>query len=241
VEYTVNKFKDFTIRHYEIIDSTNEQAKRILDISPTDNLVITADSQTKGRGRLGREWVSEQGNLYFSVIVNSKRISPAEISSFIAGLSVSGFLQKLGLLPQLKWPNDILIDGKKLCGILIEKHKNSIIIGVGININTYPEYLDMGRKACALQEYIKTVSAQKVLEMFLDKFTLISAEHNKNGFEPLRKNIKTILYKLNDGVEIDYLGEKISGRVVDISMNGSLVLETPEGIKEFKVGEIFGL
>ncbi len=242
MEYTVTKQGEFEIRHYELIDSTNEEAKRILKNQNVDNIVLVADEQSGGKGRGGKEWVSEAGNLFFSLIIDAKRINEPHIISFIAALSVAGILENRNLSSKIKWPNDVLIDEKKLCGILVEKVKDHLIVGVGVNIVSSPSYLDSGRKATYMQNYIPEIDTAKTLSFFLKNFENIFKEHSDNGFENIRKKVIARLYKLNEKVELDYLGKKMKARIADISENGDLVVRTEKGdIETYKTGEIFAL
>ena len=124
------------------VDSTNEEAKR--HISDIDNLsVLSAWEQTAGRGQRGNTWTSNAGeNLMFSIVLKSPALMAEEHFALneIAALSVSEFLSTYGIKAQIKWPNDIYVDEKKICGILIEnsfrgKSISSSIIGIGLNIN----------------------------------------------------------------------------------------------------------
>ena len=124
------------------VDSTNEEAKR--HISDIDNLsVLSAWEQTAGRGQRGNKWTSNAGeNLMFSIVLKSPVLMAEDHFALneIAALSVSEFLSTYGIKAQIKWPNDIYVDEKKICGILIEnsfrgKSISSSIIGIGLNIN----------------------------------------------------------------------------------------------------------
>ena len=126
----------------ESVDSTNDEAKR--HISDIDNLsVLSALEQTAGRGQRGNSWTSAPGeNLMFSIVLKSPALMAEEHFALneIAALSVSEFLSTYGIKAQIKWPNDIYVDEKKICGILIEnsfrgKSISSSIIGIGLNIN----------------------------------------------------------------------------------------------------------
>jgi BirA family biotin operon repressor/biotin-[acetyl-CoA-carboxylase] ligase len=239
MEYSINRFRDFEIRHYDILDSTNEQAKRILDETPQDDLVVIAKTQTSGKGRNGRSWVSDQGNLFFSIIIRSSRISRPELISFVAALAISQAIKALGISSHIKWPNDILVDSKKLSGILIEKYKAFLIIGIGLNLHSFPAYLEGERKACCLNEYVSP--PDDILQRLLSNFSEVCSELSENGFEPLRKKLVPVLYKFGQKVELDYPGEKIMGRIIDISSDGELVLDTSDGIRQFRAGEVFDL
>jgi BirA family biotin operon repressor/biotin-[acetyl-CoA-carboxylase] ligase len=141
----------------------------------------------------------------------------------------------------VKWPNDVLVGGEKLCGILIEKFGDYIIIGIGVNIISSPKYLDSGRKACALNDHIKNTDSKKLLRDILINFQNMISENNKNGFEGIRTKYKYNLYKLNEGVELDHLGKKVKGIIRDISPAGSLIIEDKNGLQEYRVGEIFDI
>ena len=126
----------------ESVDSTNLEAKR--NISDIDNLsVLSALEQTAGRGQRGNKWTSNAGeNLMFSIVLKSPVLMPEDHFALneIAALSVADFLSTYGIKAQIKWPNDIYVDDKKICGILIEnsfrgKYISSSIIGIGLNIN----------------------------------------------------------------------------------------------------------
>ena len=237
MEYTVTKHQGFEIWNYPVIDSTNEQAKRVA----ADNLVIVAASQTAGKGRGGKNWISDEGNLFFSIILDSSRIRNPEIISFVAALSVLNAIEKNGASCLIKWPNDVLVENKKCCGILLEKHKNNLIIGIGININSAPEYLDSGRSACCLRDHLKNVDSDKILKQILVEFSNILEEYKRNDFAPIREKLLPRLYKLNEVIELDHLGKRHKGKIIDVSLSGNLVLETDKGRHEYSVGEIFGL
>ncbi len=241
MDHTVNKFKSYEIREYQILDSTNLHAKRLLDDGLQDNVVIVANSQTAGRGRGNRVWVSDEGNLFFTIVIDAKKINPPEIASYIAAISVSNAIKNLGPTPVVKWPNDVLIEEKKVCGILVESYKKALVIGIGVNVNSCPEYLEGNRKACALKSFVSDIDTEKFLQMILSGFDYEVEAYGKNGFTPLRQKIIENLYRFNEDVELDYLGEKISGRIIDISPCGDIVIETEEGNKEYRTGEIFDL
>jgi len=102
-----------------------------------DRTVVTATSQTAGRGRYKRTWISHTGNLYASFIYQIEERDSR--LSYAIGVAVAETLYKFGLKPKIKWPNDVLIDGKKISGILIEYSQNFVVVGIGINIKTCPK------------------------------------------------------------------------------------------------------
>ncbi len=221
------------------MDSTQEEAKRLIKANKASNdQVITCITQTAGKGRQGREWISDEGNLFFSLLADSKNFILPQHSAIITPLVISNALQAIPT--QIKWPNDIIIEGKKLCGILIEKISNYIIIGVGVNNNSRPEFLDKERKATCLAEYV-SIDNNNLLKDILSAYKAIMVEYKTSGLENLRTEYLKRLYKYNQNIELDYLGKKVSGTIIDVNNEGELILETLSGTEIFKTGEIFEL
>ena len=119
------------------IPSTQDWAHDLIEKKQAaDKTVVVATAQTAGRGRYRRKWVSHTGNLYASFIYKITDRNPQ--LSYAVAVAVAETLMKFGLEPKIKWPNDILIDGKKISGILIEYSQNFVVVGIGINIKTCP-------------------------------------------------------------------------------------------------------
>jgi BirA family biotin operon repressor/biotin-[acetyl-CoA-carboxylase] ligase len=133
------------VRHFERIDSTNLEARRLADQGECGPLWLWADEQTLGRGRMGRSWVSEPGNLYATFLFSiSQGPQAAAQVSFVAALAVHDMVAALRpeLPTRIKWPNDVLIGGAKFCGVLPEvvgANPTRIAIGCGVNIAQAPE------------------------------------------------------------------------------------------------------
>lgn len=133
------------VRHFDRIDSTNLEARRLADEAERGPLWLVADEQTLGRGRLGRSWVSEPGNLYATFLFSiAEGPHAAAQVSFVAALAVHDTVMALRpeLSPRIKWPNDVLIGGAKFCGVLPEvvgENPTRIAIGCGINIAHAPQ------------------------------------------------------------------------------------------------------
>ncbi|MFH1387025.1 MAG: biotin--[acetyl-CoA-carboxylase] ligase [bacterium] len=130
------------ILRFKTLDSTNDEARRQISAGAGEGIGIVTESQTKGRGKPGSSWQSPKGNLYFSAVVkpykNPKDLSPITL---IGALAARTLIIKLSKLPVvIKWPNDLLVHGKKIAGILTERLPSGhIIIGIGININVVPD------------------------------------------------------------------------------------------------------
>ena len=143
---------DYHLLSYDVLDSTNEEAKRLAGGGASHGAVIWAREQTAGKGRMGREWESLEGNLFVSVLLSPEcELPECSQLSFVAAVAASDTL--LPIIPnegqvECKWPNDILLEGKKLGGILLEsfttmdesgEDRQWVVVGVGINVDSYPE------------------------------------------------------------------------------------------------------
>ncbi len=176
-----------------------------------DHSVIVAAAQSDGRGRFRRKWVSHHGNLYASFIYAAPE-RDARLSYAVA-VAVADTLISLGIIPTIKWPNDILVDGKKISGILIEYFGRFVVVGIGINISTNPTVESY--KTTKMNNYIKT-NEQEVLSRlmkFLDKWM-------RADFSVVRARWMSLATGLNTTVK--YRGA--TAELIGINENGALVL-----------------
>ncbi|MCX5726073.1 MAG: biotin--[acetyl-CoA-carboxylase] ligase [Candidatus Saganbacteria bacterium] len=126
------------IYYFEEIDSTNDEAKRLVRSGAGEGVVVIAEKQSKGRGKPGRVWASPAGGIYLSAILKPRK-NPKDLSTitFLGAISVARAIKALfHINANLKWPNDILLSGKKVGGVLTEISKGAVIIGIGLNVNT---------------------------------------------------------------------------------------------------------
>ncbi len=131
--------EEFKIVRFDLVSSTQDVARQIM----RPGVVVVADAQTKGRGRRGREWSSPPGGLWMTAILETG--IPPNLLSLGAGAAVSRSLEKFGYKTCLKWPNDVMMDGRKLAGIIGERHGNLVLLGIGINLRNeiQPELRDV--------------------------------------------------------------------------------------------------
>lgn len=245
------------IHSFQQVDSTNNVAKKLIRKMETDSerpnldgLVVVAESQTGGRGRLERSFFSPEGKgIWFSLVL-CPPFAPQEAPkcTLLAAVAVTEAMYEFGLQPGIKWPNDIVYEGKKLVGILTEascdidriKH---IILGIGINANIkaeeFPE--DLREKATSM-EIIKGEPVPRV--KFLQA-VLRSLEHwykiaVKEGFAPVFEAWRK--YSVTLGQEVRVIGvrdgEEFPGRAVDIDDYGALLVETEAGMKTVMAGDV---
>lgn len=180
------------------VDSTNTFAKKLARYGAAEGTVVVAEEQTAGRGRRGRKWFSPKGGLYFSIILKPKpklRVNEVVGIVVVAGLAVAKVLSgDYGLRVEVKWPNDVLLGGRKVCGILTEMNSvgeevNYVVVGIGINANSvvakdFPE--ELKPIAASLREKLKRrVALEPLLKRCLEKFEEVYESYCKLGFQPI--------------------------------------------------------
>ncbi len=198
------------IINLEEVDSTNEYAKNILE-SSTGFTVITSKIQLKGKGRMGNTWDSRLGGLYASIILKGCSKSDFYITMMISS-AIHKMLHNIGINASIKYPNDIVVNGNKICGILIERRNKDIVIGFGINV-----FNNINNGTSILKETNNSFEIQNILLKTLDLFGDI-------WFDSLSEIYTYYLdHQFVLGKEITY--NNTSYKVVNITMKGEVVLE----------------
>jgi BirA family biotin operon repressor/biotin-[acetyl-CoA-carboxylase] ligase len=220
------------IHYFPEIGSTMDEARELAKKGAREGTIVIAETQTFGRGRLSREWLSPQGGVYFTLILRP-RISPAYAPrmNLLAAVAVAATIRKLlGLDPQLKWPNDVLITGKKVCGILAEMDAeidfvNFVNIGIGINANNSVACFE--KTATSLKEVLgREISRKELLGTLIGEIDQRRPLLMKAN---LLKEWKDLSATLNKEVRVVSLGEEVTGRAVDIDATGALILKGKDG------------
>lgn len=216
------------IQHFDVVQSTNETAKNF-----PANTVIVASCQTGGKGRLGRVWESPKGNLYCSIVVADRgNLSP--LLAFVAGVAVAESLADFH--PALKWPNDILIDGKKCAGLLLERTESSIIIGIGLNLISAPT------KGMLYQttHLNKAILPEDILNLILEKLSAYLTLFDTQGFGPVREKWLSYAVGINKSIQVNLPTKKLQGIFKEMSPQGELVLELPDKrVQNITAGDVF--
>lgn len=214
------------IRQFKEVTSTNEVAKQYLE----DGTVIVADIQTQGRGRHTRAWHSPEGGLWCSLVIKHE---PAPVLNLAAALAVTKTLEWFGLETQLKWPNDVHIAQRKICGILSETEGDFMIIGVGVNLNnsTFPEDIP---GTSFVVETGKEIDRIEFLEKFFEIFTGVIKEDFLNEYRVYSSTIGSKVTVKNGG--------ELMGTAKDVDEQGRLILELENGKKmNISSGEVLRL
>jgi len=224
-----------TVHFFRQLTSTNEIAKALALRGAKEGTVIVAETQTQGRGRVGREWASPSGGLWFSIIMRPK-VSPknAPQLTLTVSVAVAKIIEKLfNLETKIKWPNDVLIKDKKVCGILTEtsttgKALNFAIVGVGINANFNRQDLPANLRSSSTtlkEEMNGEIDCQALLRSLLEE-----TEHHYNlftqgRFHAILAEWKRLSKFLGSYVEVISFGEKVEGWATDIDEDGALIIK----------------
>lgn len=241
------------IIHFETLDSTQDKAKEFLLSGVELPFAIYADMQTKGRGRGGHEWVSQQGNLFTSLVIPLENIHAKNAGqySFLTAVALMDCLADYGVSHAVnKWPNDILVEGKKIAGILLESDIgadgfiNALIIGTGVNLVSAPEGA-ISLRHCeellgdeAIQRFRKNDS-----ESFLSHF-IINLERNldiikQNGFAPIREKWLTKAHGLGSIIRVRLPHETFHGEFIGLDEEGALLVNVDGKPRKVYSGEVF--
>ena len=230
------------------IDGTNAEAKRIalsgVDLSH-ESVVVWAETQTAGRGRRGREWISPKGNLYCSLLFNPKcSVSDAGQLGLVASLALQRVISRVTDGVECKWPNDVLINGQKVSGLLMETEANSkgdltwLVLGVGVNIAHHPE--DMPFPATSLfaagQE---GTTVTQMLEGFVGEMDQLLSEWRDTGFSAARAEWLSVAAGLNKDISVHLPNDTINGVFAGLDASGALILDGPDGFQTINSGDVF--
>jgi BirA family transcriptional regulator, biotin operon repressor / biotin---[acetyl-CoA-carboxylase] ligase len=237
------------VRHFVSLPSTNDLAKDFARQGYPEGSVLLAETQTAGRGRLGRMWESPLGTgVYLSVILRPP-LPPTELPklTLTAAVAVVEALKKVTALEiGIKWPNDILLDGKKLGGILTEMETESdqmsyVILGVGLNINTqvFPDCLQT--LATSLASTGRTYSRLSIVRAFLRSMDELYGCFLNQQFPEILNLWRRAAVTLGKPVTVKLGAQEISGLAVDVAPDGALLVEKPGGeVQRIISGEIQG-
>lgn len=227
------------IHYFREVDSTNEVAKRLAQEGAPEGTVVIAERQRKGRGRGGKPWISPIGGAWMSIILRPDTLPMnAPQLTFTAGVSAAKTIkEEYELDVGIKWPNDILIEDKKVCGILTEisTEKDSIdyiIAGIGIDANVDLDYLppELRKESTSLKsELEEEISRMILVRKFLENFEAMYNEFNRGNFQKILHKWRKYSKTIGSYVEIRKGTEIVQGEAIGVNREGALILELKDG------------
>lgn len=228
------------IDYHEMIGSTNDRAKELAAQGSAEGSLVVSEDQNRGRGRKGRTWFSTASHGICISMILRPSMNPSEASRITLMTAVAlaeTFRDITGLEVTIKWPNDILIRGRKLSGILTEMSMEMdrvdyVVVGVGVNVNNPADHFPAEVRDIATSLAVETghaVSRVDLLRQFLARFESCYALVEGQGFSQIMKRWKALSDIIGRTVAVDLIGSRIQGRVEDVDETGVLVLRDGDG------------
>ena len=238
----------FEIDHRVRVGSTNEEARLLAEQGAEDRTVVWADMQTAGRGRRGRKWSSPIGNMYVSLLLRPLCVvSQAAQISLVAALGLGDAIGQF-IAPERvtnKWPNDVLIDGKKAAGLLLESSANYtskinwVIVGCGVNISSFPKIADY-ETTCLCDAAERPIEVEELLLCFIDCFDRRYSTWLASGIAEIRKSWLERGHDIGKEITVRLPTEEKRGIFEGLDADGALILALPNGEREFvTAGDVF--
>jgi BirA family biotin operon repressor/biotin-[acetyl-CoA-carboxylase] ligase len=239
----------FKLITYDSVGSTNEEAKRFAMDGAPEGIVVWAKDQSSGIGRRGRKWVSSEGNLYFSILLRPECLAfKAMQLNFVTSLCIAE--EVAHVLPRsafinCKWPNDVLVEGRKISGILLESQTNSLrgmdwlVIGVGLNIKSFPEDVEFPATSLIHEGAKKDLSAEVILKSFSHSFLKSYMTWKKLGFEPVRRRWLRRAAGLGKEIIVRLERETLTGEFKALDKDGALILLHNGEERRITAGDVF--
>lgn len=233
-------FAQRTIYHEEI-DSTNEEVKRLAENGAIHGTLVVSDYQSKGKGRRGRTWISSKGNcIYMSILLRPDMESARAAGlTLMAALAVSDGIDRLGCKTQIKWPNDVIINGKKVCGILTEMsgeidYINYVVVGIGINVNDEQFPPEIGQMATSIKiENGEVENRAKLVAYIMEAMEEYYITYRKtNDLSLLLEKYNGKLANVNKQVKLIQKGEEQIRTALGIDKTGALLVVDDNGNQE---------
>ena len=235
--------RESRIIYHEELTSTMDAAKNLARKGCPDFTTVIAGRQVSGRGRLKREWLSDKGGLYFTMVLRPDL--PPVLSfrvSFLASLTLARILNEMfGVDVRVKWPNDLLVDERKICGMLSELEAEAdrvafINVGVGVNVNNDPSAIEPA--AISLKAILgRKVSKKDILARYLDAF---EQQMQTAALDRVIEEWKAYTVTLNREVRVVTTREVFTGKAVDVDDSGALVLKCADGsLQKILYGDCF--
>ena len=236
-----------TIRTVAQTGSTNADLIALAANGAEDGLWLRAERQTAGRGRQGRNWISPPGNLYASTVTRLRPSDPppatlALVASVALEEAVSWYLPDLlrdAKALRIKWPNDLMLQGAKLSGILLERADDAVVIGFGVNLAHHPTGLD--RSVTSLAAHRSAPDAAEFMETLAEAFARWLGRWRGEGLAPIRERWLERAHAVGTAISVRLPeGEDVEGLFEGLDMNGALILRLASGARRvIHAGDVF--
>lgn len=227
----------FEVEYHDRIASTNDRARELAD-EGRENVVVLADEQTGGRGRRKRAWSSPAGGVWLSLLVRPDvPAMQAPVYTLAAAVATARAVRDVGVDASIKWPNDVLVDGEKLAGILTEMEGEAdsiswLIVGIGLNANFDPAALPDDRPVTTIREQVGDVNRRHLTQTILEEFATLTDDS-----DAVLSAWRELTTTLGRRVRVETAGEEIVGEAVDVRFPGTLVIDTGDEQVEVTTGD----
>jgi len=231
------------IHYFSALDSTNLYARKLAEEGASEGEVVVAESQTGGKGRLGRIWISPPNlNVYLSVILRPK-LPPlhAPQITLMSAVAMAETVQSfVPFPPEIKWPNDIMVKGEKLAGILTESSCDRerilyVILGIGVNVNFPRELMPESIRGIATSLLIlggKAVDRSAFVLQLIQNLERCYGELEREGFAPMAERWAGFFRLQGKRVKVEMMGQAVQGKAIGIDKDGALLLEDERGTQQ---------
>lgn len=233
----------WTLHYQPTTDSTNDDAKEAALAGCPDRTIFITDEQRAGRGRLGRHWLAPPGTSLLFSIVFRRPLPPILLTALCSVAAAEAVEQATALQARIKWPNDIMIGARKVCGVLTEvgpQHGSAVtVVGMGLNVNLDPATAGLPDTATSLSSELgRPVPREKLLRAILERIdaTLVMSDALEAA---LRGRWEARLWRRRQLIRVDQAGTVVEGTVEGLAASGALRLATPDGrTREITVGDV---
>ncbi|MBA8667003.1 biotin--[acetyl-CoA-carboxylase] ligase [Holosporaceae bacterium 'Namur'] len=238
----MGKLDNWLIKKYQALDSTQEEAKRLIDSGEAhQGYVVLAEEQTKAHGKSDKLWEGSKSDIALTMILKPE-IEAERLGQicYIAALAVAKSIKNLSphLNVQFKWVNDVLFDNRKICGILLEKVKhNFVLVGIGVNLKDSAHLTKYN--ATSLEAYKIGYDYDMLVEDILRNFVDIYNIWQDSGFSPIKNKWLSQAKGINSTLTVNLADKTIEGIFIGIGDEGNLLLVTGGGIKSIPAGDVF--
>lgn len=238
---------EWTLHYLPLTGSTNDDARDLALAGCPDRTIVVTDEQRAGRGRLGRHWLAPRGSSLLASIVLRRRIPSVLLTALCSVAVVATIKQLTGLASRIKWPNDVMIDSRKVCGILTEVLSQNdqpiTVVGIGLNVNFAPAAVGVPSTATSLSaELGAPVDRAVLLDTLLRRVDGYLALDDGAMQTAIHSEWEGLLWRRSQAVRVEQDGPTLYGVVEGLTDTGALRLRAPDGdLLEIAVGDVSSL